>query len=180
MTVRGVIDDVSLDIYEGEILGLAGLAGSGRSSVARAIFGADRLTSGEVEVRQKRVRTGSPRHAIERGIAFVPEDRKNLGLETVLSQMVNVTLPYLRSLSMPFLGAVAFRRERREATDVLRKVDVRPLHLSRPVGELSGGNQQKVLFAKWLFRRPVVLLLDEPTRGWMSEPDARSTTSSVS
>jgi ABC-type sugar transport system ATPase subunit len=154
---------VSFEIQAGEIVGLAGLVGSGRTSVARAIFGADQNAKGSIAVHGEVLPLGSPRQAIRRGIGFVPEDRKNQGLEMVLSQMVNVTLPHLDSLTT--LGTVASKRERREASEMLRSVDVRPVALNRPVNELSGGNQQKVLFAKWLFRTPRVLLLDEPTRG---------------
>jgi len=163
LTCPGAIEDVSFDIRAGEIVGLAGLVGSGRSSVARAIFGADRPARGFVEVGGVRVPPGSPRRSVKHGLAFVPEDRKTQGLELVLSQMVNVSLPHLQSLSTA--GVVAVGRERRETAVALHRFDVRPVDLNSPVSDLSGGNQQKVLFAKWLLRKPKVLLLDEPTRG---------------
>lgn len=167
LSVRGVesrgIRDVDLDIRSGEIVGLAGLVGSGRSSVARAVFGADRSARGTVTVNGAMVPPGSTRLAIRSGVAFVPEDRQHQGLELALSQMANVSLPHLDTVSRR--GWMLAKRERVETTEALRRVDVRPLMLKRPVAELSGGNQQKVLFAKWLFRSPRVLLLDEPTRG---------------
>jgi ABC-type sugar transport system ATPase subunit len=163
LTSPGLIEDVSFEIRAGEIVGLAGLVGSGRTSVARAIFGADPGARGTTKVFGATVHLGNPGEAIRQGLAFVPEDRKNEGLELVLSQLVNVTLPYLDTVSK--LGTIEMRRERKRTAQALKSLDVRPIALDRPVSELSGGNQQKVLFAKWLFGHPRVLLLDEPTRG---------------
>jgi simple sugar transport system ATP-binding protein/ribose transport system ATP-binding protein len=168
LSVRGLtrapaLSDVSFDVRAGEILGLAGLIGSGRSEVARAIFGADRLDSGEVAVEGRRVRVRSPRAAVRTGIAMLPEDRKSQGLLMLRSIAENVTLPHLPVVSRA--GVVEERRERRGAADAMRQVDVRAKRPSVRVGTLSGGNQQKVLFAKWLFRPPRVFIADEPTRG---------------
>jgi ABC-type sugar transport system ATPase subunit len=168
LSVRGLtrapsLADVSFDVRAGEILGLAGLIGSGRSEVARAIFGADRAEAGEVAVDGRRVRIRSPRGAVHAGIAMLPEDRKTQGLLMLRSIAENVTLPHLRAVTRG--GIIEERRERRAALDAMQQVDVRAKRPSVQVGTLSGGNQQKVLFAKWLFRRPRVFIADEPTRG---------------
>ncbi|MGH2945020.1 MAG: sugar ABC transporter ATP-binding protein [Solirubrobacteraceae bacterium] len=160
---RGVIEDIGFDVRRGEILGLAGLVGCGRTEVARAVFGADSVDAGTVAVAGARVLPLSPRHAIAAGIAFAPEDRKKEGLLLELSQGANVSLPHLRSLTR--LGVTARARESRETGALLRDLRVTPPDPDRSVMTLSGGNQQKVLFAKWLLREPRVLILDEPTRG---------------
>jgi simple sugar transport system ATP-binding protein/ribose transport system ATP-binding protein len=157
------VHDVSLEVRAGEIVGLAGLIGSGRSELARAIFAADRPEQGELEVAGKPVRFRSPRDAINQGIAMLPEDRKTQGLLMLRSIVDNVTLPHLERVSR--LGVVSRRDERRRAGQLVSRVDVRARSTSAPVSTLSGGNQQKVLFAKWLLRTPRVLIADEPTRG---------------
>lgn len=155
--------DVSFDIRAGEILGLAGLIGSGRSEVARAIFGADRRASGEILVDGRPVRIRSPREAVRAGIVMLPEDRKSQGLHMLRSIVDNVTLPRLEAVSR--LAVVGATAQRRWATRLMERVDVRAKGPSARVITLSGGNQQKVLFAKWLFAQPRVFLADEPTRG---------------
>jgi len=159
----GVLEGVSLEIRAGEIVGLAGLIGSGRSEVANAIFGALRLDGGNVELDGKRIRLRSPQHAIRSGIALIPEDRKSQGLLMHRSILQNVTLPHLRQVST--FGTLMGRRERATVSKLATDLDVRMTRLSAPVESLSGGNQQKVLFAKWLFNPPRVLVADEPTRG---------------
>lgn len=168
LSVRGVsrepaVRDVSLEVRSGEILGLAGLVGSGRTELARIIFGADRAAAGEIEIEGTLLPAGSPRAAIAAGVGFVPEDRGDQGLLLDLSQRVNVSLPHLAAFSR--LGWPSREREARELTELLENLQVRPINLEAAVGELSGGNQQKVLFAKWLAGGPRVLILDEPTRG---------------
>jgi simple sugar transport system ATP-binding protein/ribose transport system ATP-binding protein len=167
LSVRGLsrpplVRDVSLEIRAGEIVGLAGLIGSGRSEVARAIFGADRAV-GEVKVEGKSVRLRSPRQAIEHGVVMLPEDRKSQGLLMLRSIVDNITLPHLGDVSRT--GIVSLRQERRRAREATARVDVRAKSTNAAVSTLSGGNQQKVLFAKWLFRPPRVFIADEPTRG---------------
>jgi ABC-type sugar transport system ATPase subunit len=162
LTRPGVLDDISFEIRAGEVLGLAGLIGSGRSEVARAIFGADRA-SGEVRLDGRPLNVRSPRDAIDAGIAMLPEDRKYQGLLMQRSIVENVSLPHLGTVSAA--GVVAGGRERRTVADLLQRLDVRAKGPGARVATLSGGNQQKVLFGKWLFRRPQVLLADEPTRG---------------
>ena len=160
---RGVLDGVSLDIREGEIVGLAGLVGSGRTEVARALFGADRLDGGRVLIDGRPVALRSPADAIKAGIAMLPESRKEQGLFLPRAIRENATIAALTAIAPG--GIVDRRRERRLAEQGVAEVGVRANSLEAPVGTLSGGNQQKVLFAKWLLRRPRVLLADEPTRG---------------
>jgi ABC-type sugar transport system ATPase subunit len=168
LSVRGLtrapaLADISLDVRAGEIVGLAGLIGSGRSEVARAIFGADKRDAGEIRVDDRPVRIRTPRDGVRAGIVMIPEDRKGQGLLMLRPIVDNVTLPHLASVSRA--GVVEERRERRDTAELVRQVDVRAKGLSAKVSTLSGGNQQKVLFAKWLFRRPRVFVADEPTRG---------------
>ena len=159
----GVIEQVSFEIRAGEIVGLAGLIGSGRSEVARAIFGADRCDSGEIEVEGKPAKVRGPRDAVRAGIAMLPEDRKAQGLLMLRSIVDNVTLPHLDAVSRG--GVVGRKRERRSVVGLLERVDVRAKGPTSRLDTLSGGNQQKVLFAKWLYRMPRVFIADEPTRG---------------
>jgi rhamnose transport system ATP-binding protein len=163
LTRAGVIEDVSLAVRSGEIVGLAGLVGSGRSEIARAIFGADRIDGGEIHVEGVPVRIRAPRDATRAGIAMLPETRKDQGLFMIRSVRENTTVAALGDFSR--FGVVRTRRERTSAREQTARVDVRASSLEAPVVSLSGGNQQKVLFAKWLVRRPIVLLADEPTRG---------------
>jgi rhamnose transport system ATP-binding protein len=158
-----VLHDVSLKVRAGEIVGLAGLIGSGRSEIARAIFGADPIDAGTIRIDGREVRIRSPRDAIGAGIAMLPESRKEQGLIMRRSVMENTTLVHLPDVSA---GTVIHRAaEERRADAALRDAEVTTGRLRTRVGTLSGGNQQKALFAKWLFRRPRVLLADEPTRG---------------
>ncbi|MBL5974907.1 MAG: sugar ABC transporter ATP-binding protein [Candidatus Leucobacter sulfamidivorax] len=157
------VKNVSLEVREGEILGIAGLVGAGRSELLRGLFGADPLASGEVSVRGRAVRLTGPGSAIAAGIALISEDRKADGLLLRRSLKENISLVVLRQLSR--LGFVSRRRERRHVVKSLEELDIRPAIPEREVGLFSGGNQQKALFAKWLAREPQVLLVDEPTRG---------------
>jgi ribose transport system ATP-binding protein len=168
LSVRGltrapVVSETSFDVQAGEILGLAGLIGSGRSEVVRAIFGADRPQAGELTLAGRRIRIRSPRGAVRAGIAMLPEDRKAQGLLMLRSIAENMTLPHMTAVTRA--GVIEERRERRGAAELMKRLDVRAKRPSVKVGTLSGGNQQKVLFGKWLFRRPRVFIADEPTRG---------------
>ena len=168
LSVRGLsrptaVVDVSLDIRAGEILGLAGLIGSGRSEVARAIFGADRATAGTIELDGRPIRPRSPRAGVRQGIVMLPEDRKRQGLLMLRSLIENVTLPHLDDVSHG--GVIQRRSEAARTSRVIESLDVRRRSNRVPVSTLSGGNQQKVLFARWLFDRPRVFIADEPTRG---------------
>lgn len=163
LTRTGVFDGVSFQLRRGEILGFAGLVGAGRTEVARALFGIDRATGGEIWLKGKQVRIRSPRAAMEHGIAYVPEDRHQHGLVMDFSIATNVTLPILQKVSR--LGLVDPRAEKRIAGDYSNQLHVRSAGLNQLVNALSGGNQQKVVLSKWLATSPSVLILDEPTRG---------------
>jgi ABC-type sugar transport system ATPase subunit len=167
LSVRGLsrppaYTDVSFEVRAGEIVGIAGLIGSGRSEVARAIFGADRASSGEIRVLGQPYAPRHPHHAVRAGVAMVPEDRKGQGLHMSQQILFNVTLPHGRHVSR---GGVLSRRAQERGTRALARRVALPPSLKRPVLGLSGGNQQRVLFAKWLFRTPALLIADEPTRG---------------
>jgi rhamnose transport system ATP-binding protein len=158
-----LVRDVSFSVRAGEIVALAGLIGSGRSEVARAIFGADRRTSGAVYLDGEEVQIRSPRDGVRSGLAMVPESRKDQGLMMMSPVSHNVSLAGLSMLQR--LGMVRTREETARVRAEMERVDVRGAPTTSAVGNLSGGNQQKVLFAKWLLRRPRLLIADEPTRG---------------
>jgi rhamnose transport system ATP-binding protein len=163
LTRAGVIDGVSFDVRRGEIVALAGLVGAGRSEVVRAVFGVDRYDSGEVLVDGQRLPRGRPAAAMAAGLALVPEDRRQQGLVMELSIARNATLTRRWPLSR--LGLLAARVEREDASRWTQRLRVKSAQLSDPVSTLSGGNQQKVVLAKWLSTDPKVLIVDEPTRG---------------
>ncbi|MGI9075896.1 MAG: sugar ABC transporter ATP-binding protein [Gemmatimonadaceae bacterium] len=160
---RGALYDVSLAVHAGEIVGVAGLLGSGRTGVARALFGLDRPDSMRVLVRGRACSITSPRHAIRAGLGFVTEDRKAQGLVLALSVRANLVLAVLRSVSR--FGVVGRRDETEIASQHVRELRIKTRSLEQAVLHLSGGNQQKVVLGKWLARRVDVLILDEPTRG---------------
>jgi rhamnose transport system ATP-binding protein len=161
---KGVLRDISLQIRAGEIVGLAGLVGSGRSELARAIAGADPIDRGTIAVDGTARRIRSPADAMAAGLAFLPESRKDDGLFMELSMAANVTFADLGAVASRF-GILRRSAERGKASSLLNSLSVEPPVPSLRVANLSGGNQQKVLFARWLFRHPRVLILDEPTRG---------------
>jgi len=154
---------VSLSVRRGEILGLAGLVGSGRTELARAIFGVDPLRGGEIKLEGEPIRITTPGAAIEHGIYLVPEDRKNSGLLLDVSITENISLPDLASYLRFWLVNTA--RETENARRQRERLKIRAPDVATAVGALSGGNQQKVVLAKWLSMRPRVLIFDEPTRG---------------
>jgi ribose transport system ATP-binding protein len=168
LSLRGVsagdrVRGVDLDLYEGEVLGIAGLMGSGRSELARALFGIDRITSGTVRMRGEEIRIRRPRHAVDHGIVLVPEDRRREGLVLSHSVRDNLTLTLLRRLSR---GGVLDGGRLDEAARIeVARLDIKLRSLRAPVRRLSGGNQQKVVLSKWLATDPDVLILDEPTVG---------------
>jgi monosaccharide-transporting ATPase len=157
------IEDVSIDVRSGEIVGLAGLLGSGRTETARAIFGADRYARGTVIVDAKPVRPHSPRSAIRAGMGFVSEERKLDGIVPEMSVADNLTLSALPLLSR--FGFISRRRQQEVAAKYVRQLRIKVSSPTQKIRELSGGNQQKVLLARWLCRRARVLILDDPTRG---------------
>ncbi|MDH4441349.1 MAG: sugar ABC transporter ATP-binding protein [Rhizobium sp.] len=154
---------VDLHVRSGEILGLAGLVGAGRTEFARALFGIDTVEAGQVEISGRTVAPGSVQAAIEAGICLVPEDRKTAGLFLDFSIAGNIVMPRLSTIARA--GFVDRRAEREVADDFRRKLSIKASQLDCAVGELSGGNQQKVVLAKWLGLRPRLIILDEPTRG---------------
>jgi len=160
---EGVFADISFEVRAGEIVGLAGLVGAGRTEVARAIFGIDRPDGGRVLLDGRPARFASPRQAVRAGLAYVPEDRQSQGLVLPLPIAQNVTLPLLREMSRA--GVLRPARERGLAEEYRRWLSMRARSVTQPARDLSGGNQQKVVLAKWLSTRPRVLILDEPTRG---------------
>ncbi|HSI56982.1 MAG TPA: sugar ABC transporter ATP-binding protein [Ideonella sp.] len=158
------VKDVSFTLRKGEILGLAGLMGAGRTEVARAIFGADRLEAGEIRVHGRAVRIHSPADAVAQGIGYLSEDRKHFGLATGLDVETNIVLSSLRSFAGP--GFMLDQRAIREtALSYVQRLDIRTPSVEQPVRLLSGGNQQKIVIAKWLLRDCDILFFDEPTRG---------------
>jgi rhamnose transport system ATP-binding protein len=163
LTRAGYFADVSFTVHSGEIVALAGLVGAGRTEVVRAVFGIDRYDAGEVVVAGRPLRGGSPSAAIAAGLALVPEDRRQQGLVMELSVERNATLPRRWPLSR--LGLLFGPAERRSARSWADRLSVKSARLTDPVSTLSGGNQQKVVLAKWLSTRPRVLVVDEPTRG---------------
>jgi ABC-type sugar transport system ATPase subunit len=158
-----VLEDVSFALRPGEIVGLAGLVGSGRTEIARAIFGADDYDRGEIIVAGQPTRIRSPREAIRLGIGLVPEDRKLQALVLGLAIRENMALSVLDRLSR--FGVVRLGAERRLAREMVHVLRVRTPSIEQKVLNLSGGNQQKVVIAKWLALHPRILIMDEPTRG---------------
>jgi rhamnose transport system ATP-binding protein len=163
LTREGVFIDISFDVRAGEIVALSGLVGAGRSEVARAIFGIDRYDAGSVMVHGQPLRKSSPTSAMAAGVGFVPEDRRQQGLVMDMSVQQNMALASLSRLD--HFGLISARAERNFAADWATKLRVRFGRLVDPVSQLSGGNQQKVVLAKWLGRSPSLLIVDEPTRG---------------
>jgi ribose transport system ATP-binding protein len=158
-----ILQGASVDVHAGEIVGLAGLLGSGRSEVARAVFGADALEDGEVRVEGQQAHFHSPIDAIRSGIGFCPEDRKMDGIIPYLSVRENLTLAALPTLSR---NGIVSREKQQEIVDqFIRRLGIKTAGPEQKIRELSGGNQQKVLLARWLCLHPKLLILDEPTRG---------------
>jgi rhamnose transport system ATP-binding protein len=161
---RGAFEDVSFEVCEGEVLGFAGLVGSGRTEVAESLFGVWPADTGTIRRGNVEVVIDSPRAAMDHGIAYVSEDRRRLGLSLPQSVTTNITLAGLRRFVSRW-RLVDRDAERRTADSYRERLGIRTSSLSAPVANLSGGNQQKVMLAKWLDVKPSVLVLDEPTRG---------------
>jgi ABC-type sugar transport system ATPase subunit len=157
------VENISFFVKRGEIVALAGLVGAGRSEVAKAIFGLNKIDAGEILLQGERVAIKSPEDAIQRGMAMVPEDRKGEGLISTQSVKHNISLTGLRLLSK--FGFVRDSTERELARDSTKQLSIKSSSVDAEVSTLSGGNQQKVVLAKWLWLKPSILVLDEPTRG---------------
>jgi ribose transport system ATP-binding protein len=162
LTRRGAFEDVSLELRAGEVLGIAGLVGAGRTELVRAICGADKLDDGELELADGPLRPRTPRDAVRRGVVLVPEDRKAQGALLDLPVQDNVALPSLPRLTRH--GVLRNGRVRANADELIERLRIKA-EPGQPVGSLSGGNQQKAVIAKWLPCAPRVMVFDEPTRG---------------
>ncbi|MDO8187301.1 sugar ABC transporter ATP-binding protein [Conexibacter sp. JD483] len=163
LTREGAFEEVSLSVCAGEVVGVFGLVGSGRTELAECLFAAAPHDAGEIRLAGRAVRLRSPKEAIAQGLAFVTEDRKGSGLVLDLSVRDNAALATLPRWRRH--GLLDRKRQQAAIEDMNERLDVRPRTTSKPVKQLSGGNQQKVVLAKWLLSRPKVLILDEPTRG---------------
>ena len=157
------LHDVNFSVRRGEILGLAGLVGSGRTEIMRCVFGIDKADSIELFLNGKPVRIRSPREAIKQKLAYVTEDRKNLGLILDRAISENITLTMLKNY-VRFLF-INRKNETKRVLELKESLQIKTDNISNPVKSLSGGNQQKVVLAKWLHIDPDILILDEPTRG---------------
>jgi monosaccharide-transporting ATPase len=160
---KGALAPLDLDMHQGEMLGLCGLLGSGRTETARLLFGADQADSGAIEMKGRKRTFASPRDAIAEGIGFCSEDRKHEGAILSLSVRENLILALQAKIGM--LRAIPFKRQQALAEDYVKWLGVKTASIETPIGSLSGGNQQKVLLARWLATEPKMMILDEPTRG---------------
>jgi simple sugar transport system ATP-binding protein len=160
---KGVLAPVDLALHRGELLGLAGLLGSGRTETARLLFGADKADGGAIEVEGRKAAFANPRDAIARGIGFCSEDRKHEGAILPLSVRENLILAL--QARQGIWRAIPLKRQQQLATDYVKWLGIKTAGIETPIGALSGGNQQKVLLARWLATEPGLLILDEPTRG---------------
>ncbi|MEO7497067.1 MAG: sugar ABC transporter ATP-binding protein [Massilia sp.] len=162
---KGALTPVDIDLHEGELLGLCGLLGSGRTETARLLFGADKADGGSIEVGQRKGKGtfSTPREAIAQGIGFCSEDRKHEG--AILSLSVRENLILALQAKFGLWRAIPFKKQQQLATDYVKWLGVKTASIETPIGSLSGGNQQKVLLARWLATEPKLMILDEPTRG---------------
>ena len=160
---RGFVENISLDIRAGEIAGLGGLMGAGRTELCRIIFGLDPLEKGTIEVNGRAIRPGSPREAVAAGIALIPEDRQHHGLALRMPIAQNITMPDLGRVSK--FGVLRKKEEASLAGEYRDKLRIKCASTAQAAGRLSGGNQQKIVIAKWVARGARVFLFDEPTRG---------------
>jgi ribose transport system ATP-binding protein len=161
---KGILHDISFDLYRGEILGIAGLMGAGRSELGRAIFGADPIDSGEVIMNGHKLSLKSPSDAINAGIAYLSENRKEEGLAVKMQLAENITMANVLEISRQF-GVLSRSREMEATQQYIKELGIKTPSLFQVVNNLSGGNQQKVVVGKWLFCDSKILIFDEPTRG---------------
>ena len=160
-----MVRDINLELYEGEIVGIAGLMGAGRTETTRAIFGIDPKESGEIFIDGKEVKISCPADSIKAGLVLAPEDRKKDGLCTRLSIADNIALPNLDILCEGLVGTVNRKKEKAMVDNAVKALKIKLPNAQVDAGSLSGGNQQKVVVAKWLARNSRVVIFDEPTRG---------------
>ena len=163
LTVGSRVKDVSFKAYKNEILGFSGLVGAGRTELMRAVFGADKADSGEIWMHGKKLKVRGIRSAIRNGIALMPEDRKSAGLVLLLDVRKNITLTNITAVIRALF--ISGKKEARFAGEYVKALRIKTPSIYQQTKNLSGGNQQKVVLAKWLFAKPQVLIFDEPTRG---------------
>jgi ABC-type sugar transport system ATPase subunit len=166
--VRGLATDkklkgVSFEVHAGEVVGIFGLLGAGRTELAKAIFGLDPVIGGELELRGRRLRLGSTSHSAHAGLGLLTEDRKGEGLVLQMSVAQNMTLPSVREFAR--FGLIRSKAENARSQEYVQRLAIKTPSLRHKVEYLSGGNQQKVLLARWLMKKLEVIILDEPTRG---------------
>ncbi|QDH20259.1 sugar ABC transporter ATP-binding protein [Saccharibacillus brassicae] len=162
-TRRGLFENISFNVRAGEVVGFSGLMGAGRTEIMRAIFGLDKLDSGQIILRGKKINIRRPEDAVRHGIGFITEDRKDEGLVLDFSIRENMALPNLFSFTSK--GFISSRKEREFVDTLIKRLQVKTQSAETPASSLSGGNQQKVVIAKWIGIGPSLLILDEPTRG---------------
>ncbi|MFF2287384.1 sugar ABC transporter ATP-binding protein [Peribacillus butanolivorans] len=163
LTKKGLFEDIHFAVRKGEIVGVAGLMGAGRTEIMRALFGVDQIDSGEITVEDKKVSIRKPTDAVRYGLAFITENRKEEGLILDFSVRENIGLPNLKSFAPS--GLVKTEDEKKFAEMMIKRLHVKTSSTETIIGNLSGGNQQKVVIAKWIGTSPKVLIMDEPTRG---------------
>lgn len=163
LTRAGMFHDVTFDVRPGEIVGLAGLVGAGRSELARALYGLYPCDAGEMRLLGKRWQPSGPEDSIRAGLVYIPEERKRQGLVLDHSLQESISIGFSDSIAR--LGLIDRRKETARVAAILKQHDIRAKRASQPIGTLSGGNQQKALLARWLERDPQMIILDEPTRG---------------
>lgn len=164
LTRKGKINNISFEIFKGEVLGIAGLMGSGRTELARAIFGADKIDSGKIYLNEKIITIKSPVDAIKAGIGYITEDRKIDGLALQLQVDTNIILANANAISN-FIGILINKKKRKISQKYVNDLKIKTPYLEQLVKFLSGGNQQKIVVAKWLCKYSKILIMDEPTRG---------------
>ncbi len=163
ITRKGVVENISFTLRRGEILGFAGLVGAGRTETVRILFGADPKDKGEIYIDGKKAHINSPEDAVKAGLSLIPEDRTIQGLVLKLSVLENIILSTLKKYCK--LGLMSLQKMRQKANDYIKILSIRTPHLKQKAIYLSGGNQQKIVLAKWLASQPKILIMDEPTRG---------------
>ena len=157
------VNKVNLKIYKGEVVGLLGLVGSGRTEILRSIFGIDKIIEGNIEFLDEKITPKNPEAAIKKGIVMIPEDRRKQGLVFTQNTRSNISITDLKEVSKNQI--VNFKKEISLVKELITLLDIKPNEVDGNISFYSGGNQQKVLFAKWIFSSPKLILLDEPTRG---------------
>jgi ribose transport system ATP-binding protein len=162
---EGYVNDINFELYKGEILGISGIVGSGRTELAKSIFGTLGNPVGDIIVEGKKVSITGPEDAIENGIVYIPEDRKKEGLAVNMSVIENFSLPLLKEISTKFLQKIKTKELKEKSNDMIQKMRIKTPTLDTKVKTLSGGNQQKIVIGKWLLKNPKIIILDEPTRG---------------